>query len=135
MLSVGDNHLFLHRTYKPLTTTCFTFRSFTSSLKQQLDTSVSDDDRKLTVTGTASFLPPVKFGKRVVLVRHGQSTWNAEGRIQGSSDYSVLTPKGEAQAETSRQMLIDDSFDICFSRFVSWCLIALVLDCGLDYDR
>ncbi|XP_076903890.1 putative 2-carboxy-D-arabinitol-1-phosphatase [Bidens hawaiensis] len=119
MLSAGDNHLFLHRTYKPLTTTTtsFTFRPFTSSLKQQqqqLDTSVSDDDRKLTATGTASFFPPVKVGKRVVLVRHGQSTWNAEGRIQGSSDYSVLTPKGEAQAETSRQMLIDDSFDICF---------------------
>lgn len=59
--------------------------------------------------------PPLKAAKRVVLVRHGQSTWNAEGRIQGSSDFSILTNKGEAQAETSRQMLIDDSFDICFS--------------------
>uniref|UniRef100_A0A803N028 2-carboxy-D-arabinitol-1-phosphatase n=1 Tax=Chenopodium quinoa TaxID=63459 RepID=A0A803N028_CHEQI len=53
--------------------------------------------------------------KRVVLVRHGQSTWNAEGRIQGSSNFSVLTTKGEAQAETSRQMLLDDSFDVCFT--------------------
>ncbi|MCD7464195.1 2-carboxy-D-arabinitol-1-phosphatase [Datura stramonium] len=59
--------------------------------------------------------PHIKEAKRVVLVRHGQSTWNAEGRIQGSSDFSVLTSKGESQAETSRQMLIDDSFDICFS--------------------
>ncbi|KAI4382268.1 hypothetical protein MLD38_008253 [Melastoma candidum] len=59
--------------------------------------------------------PPIKAAKRVVLVRHGQSTWNAEGRIQGSSDFAVLTKKGEAQAETSRQMLIDDAFDICFS--------------------
>ncbi|XP_009802341.1 probable 2-carboxy-D-arabinitol-1-phosphatase [Nicotiana sylvestris] len=58
---------------------------------------------------------PIKAAKRVVLVRHGQSTWNAEGRIQGSSDFSVLTSKGESQAETSRQMLIDDSFDVCFS--------------------
>jgi len=48
-------------------------------------------------------------------VRHGQSTWNEEGRIQGSSDFSVLTAKGESQAETSRLMLIDDAFDICFS--------------------
>lgn len=63
-------------------------------------------------------LPPIRASKRVVLVRHGQSTWNAEGRIQGSSDFSVLTQKGEAQAETSRQMLLDDSFDLCFSRFV-----------------
>ncbi|PSR95484.1 2-carboxy-D-arabinitol-1-phosphatase [Actinidia chinensis var. chinensis] len=52
---------------------------------------------------------------RVVLVRHGQSTWNEEGRVQGSSDFSVLTTKGESQAETSRQMLIDDAFEACFS--------------------
>ncbi|CAA6660729.1 unnamed protein product [Spirodela intermedia] len=52
---------------------------------------------------------------RVVLVRHGQSTWNEEGRIQGSSDHSVLTPKGESQAETSRQMLLSDAFDVCFT--------------------
>ncbi|KAM6576227.1 hypothetical protein CsatB_028064 [Cannabis sativa] len=60
-------------------------------------------------------LPPIKAAKRVVLVRHGQSTWNEEGRIQGSSNYSVLTKKGEGQAEISRQMLIDDSFDVCFA--------------------
>ncbi|KAL1199201.1 putative 2-carboxy-D-arabinitol-1-phosphatase [Cardamine amara subsp. amara] len=53
--------------------------------------------------------------KRVVLVRHGQSTWNEEGRIQGSSDFSVLTTKGENQADISRQMLIHDSFDVCFT--------------------
>ena len=61
--------------------------------------------------------PAIKSAKRVVLVRHGQSTWNDEGRIQGSSNFSVLTPKGESQAETSRQMLLDDSFDVCFTRF------------------
>ncbi|KAK4764260.1 hypothetical protein SAY87_013698 [Trapa incisa] len=60
--------------------------------------------------GTAP-LPDIKAAKRVVLVRHGQSSWNAEGRIKGSSDFAVLTEKGEAQAETSRQMLIDLSGD------------------------
>ncbi|TVU50881.1 hypothetical protein EJB05_02275, partial [Eragrostis curvula] len=60
-------------------------------------------------------LPPLREAKRVVLVRHGQSTWNARGRIQGSSDISVLTPKGESQAETSRLMLLSDSFDACFT--------------------
>lgn len=59
-------------------------------------------------------LPSIPSSKRVVLVRHGQSTWNAEGRIQGSSDFAILTPKGESQAETSRQMLLSDSFDACF---------------------
>ncbi|KAJ0810226.1 putative 2-carboxy-D-arabinitol-1-phosphatase [Helianthus annuus] len=118
----GGNNLFLHRnnfrSFKPIATTSFTFRSISSTLKELVTSSspATYDDRKLspTVTGTASF-PPLKVAKRVVLVRHGQSTWNAEGRIQGSSDFSVLTQKGEAQAETSRQMLIDDSFDICFS--------------------
>ncbi|KAJ3703555.1 hypothetical protein LUZ61_007260 [Rhynchospora tenuis] len=57
----------------------------------------------------------LRVAKRVVLVRHGQSTWNEEGRIQGSSDFSVLTSKGESQAETSRQMLLSDSFDVCFT--------------------
>lgn len=57
--------------------------------------------------------------KRVVLVRHGQSTWNEEGRIQGSSDFSVLTNKGESQADISRQMLLHDSFDVCFTRFLN----------------
>lgn len=72
-------------------------------------------------------LPPVTAAKRVVLVRHGQSTWNAEGRIQGSSDYSVLTLKGESQAETSRLMLLDDSFDVCFSRFLLFFILLLQL--------
>ncbi|KAL5717127.1 2-carboxy-D-arabinitol-1-phosphatase [Ranunculus cassubicifolius] len=58
---------------------------------------------------------PIKSPKRVVLVRHGQSTWNEQGRIQGSSNFSVLTQKGETQAEISRQMLLNDSFDICFA--------------------
>ncbi|KAF3782062.1 2-carboxy-D-arabinitol-1-phosphatase [Nymphaea thermarum] len=65
-------------------------------------------------SSSSSFFHPIATAKRVVLVRHGQSTWNAEGRIQGSSDFSVLTLKGEAQAETSRQMLLTDNFDVCF---------------------
>lgn len=52
--------------------------------------------------------------KRVVLVRHGQSTWNKEGRIQGSSDFSRLTHKGEMEAQNARQMLLKDTFDVCF---------------------
>jgi broad specificity phosphatase PhoE len=37
---------------------------------------------------------------RVILVRHGQSSFNAEGRYQGSSDESVLTEFGR---QTARQ--------------------------------
>lgn len=77
----------------------------------------SDERKELSTSWESIALPPVTAAKRVVLVRHGQSTWNAEGRIQGSSDFSVLTQKGESQAETSRLMLLDDSFDVCFSRY------------------
>lgn len=61
--------------------------------------------------------PPLLLAQRhvVMLVRHGQSTWNAEGRIQGSSDQSVLTEKGRAQAAACGAALADQSFDACFT--------------------
>jgi len=48
--------------------------------------------------------------RRFVLVRHGQSTWNAEGRIQGSSDVSVLTEKGKRQAGEAAQLVREHRF-------------------------
>lgn len=37
-------------------------------------------------------------GRRFVLLRHGQTDWNAEGRMQGTSDLSRLTALGLDQA-------------------------------------
>ncbi len=37
---------------------------------------------------------------RLLLVRHGESTWNAEGRWQGQAD-PPLSPRGEAQARAA----------------------------------
>ena len=67
-------------------------------------------------------LPPIKSAKRVALVRHGQSTWNAQGRVQGSSNLSYLTKKGESQAETTQQL-------VGFQRAVI-CTESMVLSCG-----
>jgi hypothetical protein len=50
-------------------------------------------------------LPAIMRRKRVVLVRHGQSTWNARNRIQGSSNFSVLTEKGVGQAQAAHQLV------------------------------
>ncbi|KAL5984020.1 hypothetical protein ACLOJK_018122 [Asimina triloba] len=80
---------------------------------------------ELKLLSSVAFLAIVA-SKWVVLVRHGQSTWNEEGwiqgsseegRIQGSSDYVVVTNKGEAQAETSRQMLLTNTFHVYFHKY------------------
>lgn len=123
---LNHSHLLHHRPYFS-----FTVRSSSSSssaVQEVEESSSSSKSPKSTAdAGELSSelyasppFPQIRAAKRVVLVRHGQSTWNADGRIQGSSDFSVLTKKGEAQAETSRQMLFDESFDVCFSRFVFW---------------
>ncbi len=39
------------------------------------------------------------------VLRHGLTTWNAEGRIQGSSNESTLTPAGRKQAARCRDAL------------------------------
>ncbi|WP_425472928.1 histidine phosphatase family protein [Vallicoccus soli] len=43
-------------------------------------------------------------GRRLVLWRHGRTTWNAEGRFQGQTDVD-LDPTGVAQAERAGPML------------------------------
>ncbi|WP_310427029.1 histidine phosphatase family protein [Chamaesiphon sp. VAR_48_metabat_135_sub] len=38
---------------------------------------------------------------RVIILRHGQSSYNSQGRIQGRSDLSVLTDRGQEDAKTT----------------------------------
>lgn len=46
-------------------------------------------------------MPIDRLPSRVILIRHGRSTFNDQGRYQGSSDEAVLTQKG---IETARQV-------------------------------
>ncbi|MEP6297318.1 MAG: histidine phosphatase family protein [Ilumatobacter sp.] len=49
---------------------------------------------------------------RILLVRHGESTWNAVRRWQGRSD-PPLTPRGEAQAARAALAAVDQGpFDV-----------------------
>jgi broad specificity phosphatase PhoE len=48
---------------------------------------------------------------RVIIVRHGQSSYNQQKRIQGHCDESELTPRGETQAVKVAQALEGISFD------------------------
>ena len=59
-------------------------------------------------------LPVVRGEVTVTLVRHGQSTWNARNRVQGSSNFSVLTEKGVYQAEMAAELLEGNVFGRVF---------------------
>lgn len=51
---------------------------------------------------------------RIILVRHGETTWNLEGRRQGQSD-SPLTARGLAQARAIAGRLADEPADALYS--------------------
>lgn len=51
-------------------------------------------------------LPPTGPGPRLLLVRHGETDWNREGRFQGQIDIP-LNENGLAQAEAARLFLAD----------------------------
>lgn len=52
---------------------------------------------------------------RVILVRHGESTYNLEARVQGHCDQSHLTPKGIADAQQVGKALADLSFTAIYT--------------------
>ncbi len=54
-------------------------------------------------------------GTRVVLVRHGQSTYNALGLYQGSSDRSLLTEEGYNEARQTGEFLKGLKFEAIYS--------------------
>lgn len=51
---------------------------------------------------------------RLILVRHGETTWNAEHRIQGQRD-CPLTPRGYEQIKKVAEFLKDEKIDVAYS--------------------
>ena len=53
---------------------------------------------------------------KLVLLRHGQSTWNLENRFTGWTDVD-LTPQGVQEAEDSAQLLLSEgyTFDVAYT--------------------
>ncbi|MGZ3265439.1 MAG: 2,3-bisphosphoglycerate-dependent phosphoglycerate mutase [Croceibacterium sp.] len=64
--------------------------------------------------------------KKLVLLRHGGSTWNQENRFTGWTDVG-LTEKGLAEAEAAGRLLKQESyeFDVAFTS-----VLRLVADQG-----
>ena len=56
---------------------------------------------------------------KLIAIRHGQSTWNAENRFTGWVDVD-LSEKGVQEAEKSGKLLqeLNIDFDICFTSFL-----------------
>jgi broad specificity phosphatase PhoE len=50
----------------------------------------------------------------LLIVRHGETEWNAEGRIQGHTDIG-LSEKGAEQARSLGQRLADRQIDVAYS--------------------
>ena len=55
---------------------------------------------------------------RICLVRHGETPWNTERRLQGHLDVP-LNPVGEAQARATGEALRKVAFDACYSSDLS----------------
>ncbi|MDK0545400.1 2,3-bisphosphoglycerate-dependent phosphoglycerate mutase, partial [Clostridium perfringens] len=53
---------------------------------------------------------------RLVLIRHGQSTWNLENRFTGWWDVDI-TEKGASEAKAAGELLAAQGFDfdLCFT--------------------
>lgn len=51
---------------------------------------------------------------RIIAIRHGETTWNAEKRIQGQLD-TPLSARGRWQAEQAGKALADERFDAIYA--------------------
>ena len=52
---------------------------------------------------------------RLIFVRHGMSSFNKEGRIQGRNDLSILTREGRLQAESAGKIISSIPIDAIYS--------------------
>ncbi len=51
---------------------------------------------------------------RLILVRHGETAWNAAGRLQGHADVP-LSPMGQQQADAVARFLASDTVHSVYS--------------------
>lgn len=101
------------------TSTSTSYPAATDKLPNSIDFSVTGGAYDFTKATTSLTNELITSSKKVTLLRHGLSTWNAESRIQGSSDLSVLTEAGVEQAERCKKALENIHFDQCLASPIS----------------
>jgi probable phosphoglycerate mutase len=95
--------------------------------------------RTLTSSELSSkVLPDHSSRTRVLIVRHGQSTFNVEQRYQGRSDEPLLTDSGVAAAAQAGRHLLNENVDAIISsplrraRYTADIITAIVRQNGYD---
>ena len=84
-------------------------------LRKAWDSKMCGCSRDSMRTDSPTFLPTHTMYK-LVLIRHGESTWNLENRFTGWTDVE-LTPTGVSQAQTAGQLLKAEgyAFDVAYT--------------------
>jgi len=69
---------------------------------------------------------------KLIAIRHGQSTWNAENRFTGWVDVD-LSEKGVQEAEKSGKLLkeLNIDFDVCFTSYLKRAIKTLEIILGI----
>ncbi|MGD1920329.1 MAG: histidine phosphatase family protein [Pleurocapsa sp.] len=73
------------------------------------------DNLLLSSSNSPTFSVPSTSSTKVILVRHGRTTYNEQGRYQGNSDKSILTPKGHQDAYATGLALQQYNFDAIYT--------------------
>ena len=66
---------------------------------------------------------------RLLIVRHGETPWNVEGRLQGHADIDI-SEKGRQQAQKVAKRLADTPIDVAYSSDLAraWHTAEIILD-------
>ena len=80
-------------------------------MKNSILQNLSATTSSTSSTPSTSLTPSTK----IILVRHARTTYNEQGRYQGSSDESVLTAKGHQDAFTTGLALQRYNFDVIYT--------------------
>src|SRR5690606_3185272 len=75
-----------------------------NALGAELQLSSSLNSKTLTIKNISEILAEDQNKAKLVLIRHGQATWNLEERFTGWVDVH-LTPQGEAQAKLAGELI------------------------------